>query len=834
MSSIIDASGLPLLAPADLNPPLNPTLVTDGRGLEKVASFIARNPGTAMGYDVETNVVDDFYYRRTRTKQIGNKDEQYVIDLLAFTDGNTQKLIDEQGHYGTRLGSGLKAVVHTMQPALCSSDILKVGVNLPFEYETNYWGLGERIWHLWSCDIVEKALWAGTMSLKNLPFFSMEQMVARKFKQQVSKALQTSFDLETPLTEEQIVYAAFDTRVPLALRLMQLREVREAKLDAIALIENDALGSFSDIFLNGLRNNTEKWEAKIVVPAEIKKIEDVKRLDAYFIPIVGNKSSLSPEEMQAAEAEWNALRLPGKQEEAVKEQIRNTKDKGAKEALRLILAGLAETRAKLRDESRAAFIAARQRYNAGLKIVNECQGEALINYDSNPQLLKALWTVKGFNKKNLPDTNDDTLKKLSSKPAIAAIREYRDTQKTLSTYGRAWLTKWSKKPGNDLEKGEGWIHPETGRIHSRINQLEAETGRTSSVKPNVQNLPHADEFREPFECDPPNENIRISVCCDSDTTEKFNSGMGGHVCSACGSLCETKAEEYCIVTVDMSGAELRIIADYANAKTWIDAFNKGWDVHSVSTEILYPDEWTAEAILEEVTLDNGKKIPPCAYFTKDRQKCKCPLHSERRNDTKAVNFLLCYGGGPDALAEGINKSREVASNLLLKHRDEFPDVHAYLDNAGKMAVVNLEARDMFGRRRKFEKPTYARAGERFFAEHGRNPDQRELAREMRGLYGSIERRGKNMGIQGTNASIIKRAMGCGFDKDRKPYLWHTLPQYKAKLINMVHDELVAQCPKRYGDKVLHLIGDAYVRASAEVMKKVKMDYEGHVDYRWRK
>jgi len=31
----------------------------------------------------------------------------------------------------------------------------------------------------------------------------------------------------------------------------------------------------------------------------------------------------------------------------------------------------------------------------------------------------------------------------------------------------------------------------------------------------------------------------------------------------------------------MAGAELRIIAELANATSWINAFNKGWDVHSV-------------------------------------------------------------------------------------------------------------------------------------------------------------------------------------------------------------------------------------------------------------
>ena len=104
----------------------------------------------------------------------------------------------------------------------------------------------------------------------------------------------------------------------------------------------------------------------------------------------------------------------------------------------------------------------------------------------------------------------------------------------------------------------------------------------------------------------------------------------------------------------------------------------------------------------------------------------------------------------------------------------------------------------------------------------------------KGMFSSIERRGKNMCIQGSNASIIKRAMGCGFDKNGKGYLWHLLPTLRAIILSMVHDELIIQCPKRFGQKVLDCVGDAFRRAGAEVMKKVIMEYDGCVSNRWQK
>jgi DNA polymerase I-like protein with 3'-5' exonuclease and polymerase domains len=102
------------------------------------------------------------------------------------------------------------------------------------------------------------------------------------------------------------------------------------------------------------------------------------------------------------------------------------------------------------------------------------------------------------------------------------------------------------------------------------------------------------------------------------------------------------------------------------------------------------------------------------------------------------------------------------------------------------------------------------------------------------MVGSIERRGKNHCIQGTNASIIKRAMGCGFHKSGKPYLWHTLPLYKAKLLSMIHDELIIQCPKRFGEQVKALVGEAFRLAASEVMSQVVMEFDGHIGPYWIK
>jgi DNA polymerase I-like protein with 3'-5' exonuclease and polymerase domains len=188
--------------------------------------------------------------------------------------------------------------------------------------------------------------------------------------------------------------------------------------------------------------------------------------------------------------------------------------------------------------------------------------------------------------------------------------------------------------------------------------------------------------------------------------------------------------------------------------------------------------------------------------------------------------------------------------------------------------MNKKAFDLFGGRRLFPKPTRERAIERcidkdkerkeegrlllkewerekniaaYTAKHGvapkgdilydithRRPTEKEINNSYMALHGNIERQGKNHAIQGSNARIAKIAMGCGHDPNGQPYLWHTLRQFKARLIKFVHDELVVICPKRFSGKVEALIKDAYKRAAAERMILVIMESDARSSTFWEK
>jgi len=203
------------------------------------------------------------------------------------------------------------------------------------------------------------------------------------------------------------------------------------------------------------------------------------------------------------------------------------------------------------------------------------------------------------------------------------------------------------------------------------------------------------------------------------------------------------------------------------------------------------------------------------------------------------------------------------------HEEKFPFIWSYLKRSGESAKESKEARDMYGRRRTFPEPTWATAREWFIDNRGerleldeascetnifnfkstnlrepneeetyklthRSPTDQEIKQGFRSMMGSIERRGKNMPIQGTNASICKRAMSCGFDALGNPYLWHILPRYGARLLSMIHDELIVAVPKAYSKELAELVSDCFRRAAAEVMKSVEMKSSYIIAEKWSK
>jgi len=132
---------------------------------------------------------------------------------------------------------------------------------------------------------------------------------------------------------------------------------------------------------------------------------------------------------------------------------------------------------------------------------------------------------------DLPDTKVWTLLKVDH-PAAKDLLQYRELQKKLGTY---------------LETYPKFIHPKTGRIHASFLQCRVPTGRLACTNPNVQQIPHEDEFRS----------------------------------------CFVAEQDNILVIADYSQIELRILAEVSGDPAFVNAFQNGDDLHRVTAATMY-------------------------------------------------------------------------------------------------------------------------------------------------------------------------------------------------------------------------------------------------------
>ena len=91
----------------------------------------------------------------------------------------------------------------------------------------------------------------------------------------------------------------------------------------------------------------------------------------------------------------------------------------------------------------------------------------------------------------------------------------------------------------------GVLNAKSGRVHTSLNQTIAATGRLSSTNPNFQNIPIRTET---------GKKIRKAFCVQEDSNK--------------------------ILCADYSQIELRIMAEYSQEPTLLDAFNNSIDIHT--------------------------------------------------------------------------------------------------------------------------------------------------------------------------------------------------------------------------------------------------------------
>lgn len=208
-----------------------------------------------------------------------------------------------------------------------------------------------------------------------------------------------------------------------------------------------------------------------------------------------------------------------------------------------------------------------------------------------------------------PCTDESVLKELPH-PIGKAILEYRRAKKILSTYVVAMLEK----------------HVD-GVVYTDLLQHSTVTGRLSSRDPNLQNVP--DNCRGMFR--PP--------------------------------------KGWKFVDMDFKQAELRVVTHYTKDPIFVDAFEKGQDIHTRTAAAFY------NVPMEEVT-------------------------KKQRFLAKSINFGLIYGRGAKAVGEQVGWSEERAQAEIDNYFATYRATRQWMIDHVALAHRQGFVTDPFGRRRR--------------------------------------------------------------------------------------------------------------------------------------
>ncbi|WP_231211447.1 DNA polymerase I [Helicobacter pylori] len=240
------------------------------------------------------------------------------------------------------------------------------------------------------------------------------------------------------------------------------------------------------------------------------------------------------------------------------------------------------------------------------------------NLNSPKQLSEVLYEKLGLPQNKSRSTDEKSLLKILDKhPSIALILEYRELNKLFNTYATPLLR----------------LKDKDDKIHTTFIQTGTATGRLSSHSPNLQNIP----VRSP-------KGLLIRK---------------GFISSS---------KEYCLLGVDYSQIELRLLAHFSQDKDLMDAFLKGRDIHLETSKALFGED----------------------------------LAKEKRSIAKSINFGLVYGMGSKKLSETLNIPLNEAKSYIEAYFKRFPSIKDYLNRMKEEILKTSKAFTLLGRYRVFD------------------------------------------------------------------------------------------------------------------------------------
>ena len=229
----------------------------------------------------------------------------------------------------------------------------------------------------------------------------------------------------------------------------------------------------------------------------------------------------------------------------------------------------------------------------------------------------------------IKDSSEEELERISLKypnnQFIKILLKYRKLAKSIGTYGLSYVNH---------------IDVITNKFHPNLNQIGAVSGRPSSNRPNILNIPKKKEFRSCWKAD---NNCKLIIC-------------------------------------DYSYCELAIAAYLSEDQNLIKAFNEGLDPHLLTASMLTNIEYSKALKL---------------YEQKDEQII------EFRNISKIFNFALIYGMSEKSMILKYNMQESLVNEFYQTYKKKYSRLIEWLESKGNSGLLDRKIKTKLGRIRKF-------------------------------------------------------------------------------------------------------------------------------------
>jgi DNA polymerase-1 len=226
-----------------------------------------------------------------------------------------------------------------------------------------------------------------------------------------------------------------------------------------------------------------------------------------------------------------------------------------------------------------------------------------------------------------------------------------------------------------------------------------------------------------------------------------------------------------LVIADYSQIELRILAEFSGDENFINAFISGADFHAATAAQVF------NVKPEDVTAD-------------------------QRTFAKRLNFGVVYGSGASRFAMMTGLSQTEAENIMRRYFGTYRKLDGWLREQGQKALRDRISRTASGRMYRF----------RF--------DETD-----RGQIAGARRNAMNFPIQGSSADILKRSLRLLHD---------SISGTSAKLVNIIHDEIIVECDSNEADLTAQMLEKAMVSAGEEYINKVPIKVDAKIADEWVK